>query len=133
MTTVLLSLVTAVAVLRVFCRCCMAGATMQDLLLQLGMQKAPERISVLEESHPGVHGPGDSRRDAPRAVGVEKMLLEVAARLLLSAGWCCSTCYRSWLTILGSLRRTLRDDSIEPPLAPIPARTPMAQLCAGGC
>ena len=133
MTTVLLSLVTIVAVLRGFCRCCRAGATMQDLLLQLGMQKAPERISVLEESHPGVHGPGDSRRDAPRAVGVEKMLLEVAARWLLSAGWCCSTCYRSWLTILGSLRRTLRDDSIEPPLAPIPARTPMAQLCAGGC
>ena len=133
MTTVLLSLVTIVAVLRGFCRCCRAGATMQDLLLQLGMHKAPERISVLEESHPGVHGPGDSRRDAPRAVGVEKMLLEVAARWLLSAGWCCSTCYRSWLTILGSLRRTLRDDSIEPPLAPIPARTPVAQLCAGGC
>ena len=44
---------------------------MQDLLLQLGMQKAPERISVLEESHPGVQGLGDSRRDAPRAVGVE--------------------------------------------------------------
>ena len=54
-TTVLLSLVTIVAVLRGFCRCCRAGATMQDLLLQLGMQKAPERISVLEESHPGVH------------------------------------------------------------------------------
>ena len=33
----------------------------------------------------------------------------------------------------GTLRRTLRDDYIEPPLAPIPARTPVGQLCAGSC
>ena len=118
MTTVLLSLVTVVAVLRGFCRCCRAGATMQDLLLQLGMQMAPERISVLEESYPGVHGPGDSRRDAPRAVGVEKMLLEVAARWLLSSCWCCSSCCRTRLTILGTPRGTFSDDPNEPPLAP---------------
>ena len=91
---------------------------MQDLLLQLSMQKAPEQTLVLEESHRGVHGPGDSRQDASREVGVEKTLSEVAARWLLSSGWCCSTCYRSRLTILGALRRTFSDDPNEPPLAP---------------
>ena len=106
------------AVLRGCCRCCRAGATMQDLLLQLSMQKAPEQTLVLEESHRGVHGPGDSRQDASREVGVEKTLSEVAARWLLSSGWCCSTCYRSRLTILGTLRRTFSDDPNEPPLAP---------------
>ena len=65
-----------------------------------------------------LHGPGDSRRDASREVGVEKTLSEVAARWLLSSGWCCSTCYRSRLTILGTLRRTFSDDPNEPPLAP---------------
>ena len=116
--TVLRSLAAAVAVLRGCCRCCRAGATMQDLLLQLSMQKAPEQTLVLEESHRGVHGPGDSRQDASREVGVEKTLSEVAARWLLSSGWCCSTCYRSRLTILGTPRRTFSDDPNEPPLAP---------------
>ena len=92
MATVLLLLVTVVAVLRGCCRCCKAGAKLQKQLLQMSMQMAPTRAVALGWLHCDVLRLGDWRSVTLRVIGVEEGLVDEAARWLMTSCWFYLSC-----------------------------------------